>query len=151
MKLENKKKNWVMISLLYICCLTVHSLSHLPGLCCPFTLARLIPSPTFNFYSKTTFPVKFPHANASKILTHVLLSLFFFLLIHTTLIYYIICSFILEEDFIEKKETLIKERHILNYIKMNKASAYIEIGYNWYLELQKENYDKKIHQSWNAT
>lgn len=57
----------------------------------------------------------------------------------------------MEEGFIGKKETLIKERHILNDIKMDKASAYIEIGYNWDLEPQEENDDKKIHQSWKAT
>lgn len=57
----------------------------------------------------------------------------------------------LRERFHRKKDTLIKERCILNYIKMDKASAYIEIGYNWDLEPQEENHGKKIHQPWNAT
>lgn len=48
--------------------------------------------------------------------------------------------------FHRRKETLIKERHILKYIKMAKARAYIGIGYNWDLKPEEENYDDmKLH------
>lgn len=135
MKLKNRKKYWPLLSLSYMPGMfSFYSLRPpfpLPGSCFPLTTVWPF-FLAFGFYSKATFPVKFPRVILSKRSTHILLSLFFFFFFNLSTYYYNIYNVLsyLWGRFHRRKETLIKERHILKYIKMAKDRAYTGIRYN---------------------